>query len=186
MEKTMESNKHKKYLAYLYGIIGFIALVIIDQLTKFWAISKLKPLGSEGIPIVEGVLEFLYLENRGAAFGLMQDKQILFILLSAIFMVVAIIVYFRLPNIKNYYPIYFIIVLISSGAVGNLIDRIQYNFVVDFIYFKLIDFPIFNIADIYVVCGGILLFIMFIFIYKEDDLDVLYKYIRHGKMEESK
>lgn len=65
-------------------------------------------------------------------------------------------------------------VLMLSGALGNMIDRVFRGYVIDFIYFSLIDFPVFNMADIYVVCGGILLVIFVFFKYKkEDDFDFL-------------
>lgn len=67
----------------------------------------------------------------------------------------------------------FIIVLLVSGAIGNFIDRCLNNYVIDFFYFKLIDFPVFNVADIYVTVAAILLILLFCFYYKEEDIDML-------------
>ena len=66
-------------------------------------------------------------------------------------------------------------ILLIAGAVGNLIDRVRLNYVIDFFYFKLIDFPIFNVADIYVSVGTAVLIILILFYYKEEELNLLLK-----------
>ena len=79
----------------------------------------------------------------------------------------------KLPSGNRYLPLYISMVLLLSGAVGNLIDRAVRGFVVDFFYFSLIDFPIFNVADCYVVCAAGLLILLIGFFYKEDELSFL-------------
>ena len=77
---------------------------------------------------------------------------------------------------NRYYAILeILLVLIASGAVGNMIDRVQFNYVVDFFYFKLIDFPIFNVADIYVTVSAILIMLLILFYYKEEELDDVFR-----------
>ena len=81
----------------------------------------------------------------------------------------------KLPRNRHFVFLEALLVLIASGAVGNMIDRVQFNYVVDFFYFKLIDFPIFNVADIYVSVSCVLLAILVIFFYKDEDFDFLGK-----------
>ena len=147
----------------LYILI--IALLIgIDQISKLWALSSLKEIGS--IPIIENVFHLTYVENRGAAFGMLQNNQIIFIIVAII---------------ASIYGLYYLntkkvnlvgktgILLIISGAVGNAIDRVRLGFVVDYFDFRVIWKYVFNIADIFVVVGTILLCIYIIFY--EDNKD---------------
>ena len=79
--------------------------------------------------------------------------------------------YGRLPHERKYIPLRICAVLVCAGAVGNMIDRVRLNYVIDFLYFNLIDFPIFNVADCYVVIACILFIILIFFYYKDSDLD---------------
>ena len=136
-------------------IIIMMGLIGIDQLTKWWAVQTLAS-GHE-IKIWEGVLHFTYLENRGAAWGIFSGKQIFLIALTAIIIIAMLVYLFKMAKTKVDLGYQIAFILIISGAIGNLIDRVRLNYVIDFIYFKLIDFPIFNVADILVVCGVFLL-----------------------------
>ncbi len=80
----------------------------------------------------------------------------------------------KTPYQKKYIKLHITLVFIASGAIGNLIDRIRYDYVVDFLYFSLINFPIFNVADIYVTLSSIMLASLLLFVYKESDLDFLF------------
>ena len=134
---------------------------------------------------IKNVIEFQYLENNGAAFGFMENKQILFYIITIIVMAVIVFVWFRVRKRLNQYLLLentlfvpktfkngiilnYMLVVLGAGAIGNFIDRIAHNYVVDFIYFKFINFPIFNFADICVTCSAIFLVIFFLFVYKED------------------
>lgn len=79
----------------------------------------------------------------------------------------------KAPYQKLYTKLHITLVFIASGAVGNLIDRLRYDYVVDFLYFSLINFPIFNVADIYVTLASFYLVILLLFVYKESDLEFL-------------
>lgn len=136
-------------------IIIMMALIGLDQLTKWWAVQTLAS-GHE-IKIWEGVLHFTYLENRGAAWGIFSGKQIFLIILTAVIIVAMLVYLFKMSKSQENLGYKIAFILIISGAIGNLIDRIRLQYVIDFIYFKLIDFPIFNVADILVVCGVFLL-----------------------------
>lgn len=144
-------------------------LVLLDQWSKFWAIRVLKP--GKVIPIIKNVLELTYVENRGAAFGILQNRQIFFLLITLAVLAGILLVMQRMPDNKRYLPLSLCLVFVASGAVGNMIDRMVRHYVVDFIYFKPIDFPVFNVADIYVTISAGLLILLFFFYYKEEELE---------------
>lgn len=153
-------------------VIPWIALLVwIDQFTKFLAKTHLK--NAEPIHIIPGVFSLHYLENTGAAFGMLKDKLLFFILMTIIVVGILIFIYIRLPEVRKYTPVKYIFVFIIAGAIGNFIDRIIHNYVIDFFYFELIDFPIFNVADCYVSIAAILFVILFLFYYKEEDLNFI-------------
>jgi signal peptidase II len=138
-------------------IIG--GLVAIDQISKIWAVNTLG--SGQDILVWENVFHLTYIQNRGAAFGMLQGKQWLLIPVT-ILVLIGMIVYFKkLPSTKSGTWAKVSLVLIISGAIGNLIDRILLSYVRDFLYFRLIDFPVFNIADTFVVIGvGVLLLVI--------------------------
>lgn len=145
----------------LYGII-FALTVAADQLTKIWAVKKLSD-GSQ-IKIIGNFLRFSYVENRGAAFGIMQNQLLFFLVVTCLMLIIMGYIFFKMKNITNLTRLS--LTLIGSGAVGNLIDRARQGFVIDFIdvrFGSLYDFPVFNIADSLVVCGTILLVILILF-----------------------
>ena len=80
---------------------------------------------------------------------------------------------FKTPDAKKYRILHLLLSLIAAGAIGNMIDRVRFDYVVDFIYFVLINFPIFNVADIYVTISTIALVILLLFVYKENDLNFI-------------
>ena len=169
----MKTSNKKRVLCLFLDIIFFAGLVYLDQITKALAVKHLKD--QPAFVLMDGVFELHYLENRGAAFGMLQNQKVLFVVIVAIMMVVITYMLIRLPRNKHYVPLEILLVLIASGAVGNLIDRVSLNYVVDFFYFKLINFPIFNVADIYVSVSCVLLAVLLIFFYKENDFDFLSK-----------
>lgn len=149
-----------------FTIVSMVALVIVDQVTKLAATAALK--GQEAIALWPGVFELKYCENTGVAFSLLENQRWLFIPISLLVAVFLTVVLFRSP-LRQYKTFAITCVLIIAGGVGNLIDRIVYGYVVDFLYFRLINFPIFNFADCCVVIGAALLFVFVLFIYKEKD-----------------
>ncbi len=150
---------------------GILVLVIFDQISKFLASVYLK--GTEGIVLIPNILKLQYLENRGMAFGMLQGKQIVFIIFCLVFLGIIFYIFYRIPKNRYYLPLIVIGAVLAGGAAGNFIDRLVYGYVIDFIYLECIDFPIFNIADIYVVCGGIALAAVILFRYKDQDFDFL-------------
>lgn len=156
-------------MKYIKGILGAGILILLDQLTKIWAQSVLQ--NKTPIEIIPNVFELHYLENRGAAFGILQDQTIFFVLLTSLVLCIIAFVFFKLPGSAKYRPLQVTLVFLFGGAAGNLIDRVRLDYVIDFLYFKLIDFPIFNVADCYVTLSAVVLVILFLFYYKEEDLN---------------
>ena len=162
----------KQYGRCLTAIVLFAVLVGLDLMTKLWAQNTLP---EKPISLIQGVFELRYLENRGAAFGLLQNQRTFFIILTIIFLAAMVYVYMRIPSDKKYLPLRLLVIIVSAGAFGNFYDRLTLTYVRDFLYFSLIDFPIFNVADIYVTCSAVAFFILVVFVYKEDDLAFMEK-----------
>ena len=152
---------------FLWCIPLVAVLIIIDQITKRIAVNVL----ADGlrIPLINGVLEFTFVQNRGAAFGIMQNALPFFVVITL--SALCVITYFLLhiPSQKRYLPLRICLCFIAAGAIGNFIDRLRLSYVRDFIYFSLIDFPVFNVADIYITCATILLVLLMLFYYRDED-----------------
>ncbi|MHC1750462.1 MAG: signal peptidase II [Cellulosilyticaceae bacterium] len=143
------------------AFFAVILLVVCDQLTKSWAEVVLK--NGQDIRLWPNVFHLTYVENRGAAFGMLSGKQA-FLVIMTVGVLIAVIWYWRKIPKSNWGLLMKIaLILIISGAIGNLIDRIWLNYVRDFFYFILINFPVFNVADILVVVGVIVLFPVLLF-----------------------
>lgn len=160
-------QKTRQIIGFLIGVALAIGL---DQWTKYLVSADLK--GKNPLVLWKGVFELQYLENRGAAFGMLQGKQFFFFLVAAVVLIMAVYLLWRMPAQRRYLPLLVCLCLIVSGAVGNMIDRVRLGYVVDFFYFKLINFPIFNVADCYVTVATALVVILILFRYKEEELAV--------------
>lgn len=147
-------------------LIVTIILVLLDQATKLLALTKLKPVGN--ITVIPGFFDFTFVENRGAAFGILNGKRFFFIILTIIIVLVIIYEMKKMPVNKEYNKLRWAFTLIISGAIGNLIDRIIRGYVVDFFEFTFIDYPVFNVADIFVVFGALFMAFLVIFVIKEE------------------
>ncbi len=169
MNETMKKNDQSRIRFYLLACLGIAVLVVIDQLTKLLAVRFLQ--GQDPKVLIDDILEFYYLENTGAAFGMLEGKFAFFLISFLVVIVLFIIFAKRVPLTKHFLPLRACVLFIIAGALGNMIDRLQLRYVIDFIYFKLIDFPIFNVADIYVTVSMIVLILLIFFYYKEDDLE---------------
>ncbi len=161
----------KKAVRMIIDVLAIIALLFFDQYTKYLAITDLK--GQSAVSLIDGILELQYLENKGAAFGMLQNKKTLFIFMTVVMLTVIFYVFFKLPQQKKFVIWQVFMCLICAGGIGNMIDRIRFDYVVDFIYFKIIDFPVFNVADIMITIGTVLFFIVVIFFVKEEELQFL-------------
>lgn len=157
----------KKTKIYIIDIICLLLLIFVDQLTKYIAVLKLK--NQQAFPIINGALEFNYLENKGAAFGMLQNQKIFFVLIACVFLAAILFVIIKMPSDTKYNKLHILLVTIAAGAIGNMIDRIRLDYVVDFIYISLINFPIFNFADMCVTISTAIIIILILFVYKDHD-----------------
>jgi len=146
-------------------VIIAIVVLVLDQLSKVWVINTLKAV--RDIPVIDGVLHWHYAENTGAAFSMMNDVSWFPVLVAIIAGLVAVfaIVYVFTRKYKMHILEVISIGLIIGGAIGNQIDRLRFGYVIDFVYVKLINFAIFNIADSALVVGAILLAIYILFMH---------------------
>ena len=158
----------KNHLFWLKNGLFLAFLVAFDQITKYIAKAQIK--GEKGYTLIKNIISFKYLDggNTGAAWGILSGRIILFI----VFTIIAILIISKF--IYNIYKMYksnyslnpqtkaldILMVVLVAGAVGNLIDRIVNGYVIDFISFDFIRFPIFNLADCYITISCILLFII--------------------------
>lgn len=165
----MEKTKGK----HITGAVLLIVLMtVLDQWCKYLAIIHLRD--QEDIPLIGSALRLHYLENRGAAFGILQNQRWIFIILCGLFLILAGYAFYRLPKSRHYLPMNLLLVTFTAGGIGNLIDRVFRGYVVDFIYFAPIDFPVFNVADIYVTVSFFIFLLYFIFYYKEEDFKCIF------------
>ncbi len=128
-------------------------IILIDQVSKYLAVTCLKPIGS--LTILKKVFSLTYVENRGAAFGILQNQRWFFITLTIIICIA--IAYFLIIGRDESLILRISLSMILGGAIGNLIDRIKQGYVVDMFHFTFIDFPVFNVADCFIVIGTVLL-----------------------------
>ena len=166
-----KKNFSQKGILLGADILLLAILIFIDQLTKHFAVLYLKD--KTAVSIIDGVFELKYLENRGAAFGMLQNQKFFFIFIALVILAVIAYVLVKTPNQRKYVKLHIALVFVAGGALGNMIDRCRLDYVVDFLYFKLIDFPIFNVADIYVSVATVILVVLMLFYYKDEDMDRL-------------
>lgn len=145
----------------LYAVVSLIVL-LLDQVTKFYAVKLLK--GNAPVVVIENFLQLNYVENFGAAFGILQNKKIFFVVMTTV-VVIGILVYMKTnTNLTNTMKL--ALAMVIGGAIGNLLDRVRLGYVVDFIdvnFWGLYDFPVFNIADSSIVIATILICYLVIF-----------------------
>ena len=140
------------------------ALVSLDQLTKWLAVVGLKGAGT--LDVIPGVLGFTYVENGGAAFGILQGQRWLFLIFTGVVMA-AILLLLLFGKFRSYQMFNISATLIVAGGLGNFIDRLIHGYVVDFIQVQFFEFPVFNVADCFVVIGSLLLLVFVFFFYDE-------------------
>ncbi|MDD7209299.1 MAG: signal peptidase II [Lachnospiraceae bacterium] len=163
------------------SLVPFCILLLADQLTKLWALRVLRPISA--ISVIPGIFELLYVENRGAAFGILQNRQWFFLLISFVVLFGLLWLSGKIPEETRFHPLRVCLYFIGAGAVGNMIDRIFRKYVVDFIYFSLIDFPVFNVADIYVTVSAVALVGLILFYYGDEDFERIFPKKETGRIE---
>lgn len=167
----MKTGINKKNIIVLIAII--VVLVSLDQITKYLAVYYLT---DNTINIINNFFKLELLYNSGAAFGILKNSRILFCIMTIVFCVALEYVYFKIPNEKKFNILKLDLIVLLSGAIGNLIDRIKSGQVVDFLSFKFGSyyFPTFNTADIYVTVAAILLFVLVVFYYSDSDFEKIF------------
>ncbi len=146
----------------IYYIIFLLSTVAIDQFSKLYMIDLFK--NQLSIPFIKGVLNLTFAKNTGAAFSIFRNNQMFLIVLSAALIVAMMFLFFK--GYKEGKPPILLcsLLLVSGGAIGNLIDRIRLGYVVDFFETAFINFPIFNVGDIFICVGmGIILVLVVFF-----------------------
>lgn len=151
-------------MSYIMCTLCIVAVIVFDQITKIIAVKYLMPISS--VPIIQDVLHLTYVENRGAAFGMLQNHRWIFMVLSTVVMILILAVMFKYK--KHLHPIMLTgLSFVVGGGIGNMIDRTVNGYVVDFVDFTLIDFAVFNIADTFI-CVGVGLLILDILLKKSN------------------
>lgn len=152
-------------------IIIIAILALADQIIKFIVVKNIDLY--DNIPIIEGVFEITYIRNTGSAWGILAGKTTFLLIMTLIVFLVSGYVYNNIIDIPKYKPMRICLVILIGGAVGNMIDRIRLGYVIDYLYFKLIDFPVFNLADIFVTISLLGILILIIFKYNNSDFDIM-------------
>lgn len=147
-------------------ILAALVLIGLDQAVKYWALTSLQ--AQHTIPLIENVFHLTYVENRGAAFSLFAqfDSRWIFVTLACVITIVILVVLQK--KLMQTALGRWSLVLVAAGALGNAIDRVVHGFVVDLFDFRLINFPVFNVADIFICVGGALFVIYFLFQHKDE------------------
>lgn len=150
---------------FQFAVLAILTVLVgVDQLTKWLAIVNLKD--AESIAFIPKILGFSYVENHGAAFGILQGARWFFIILTGVTML-AVLFLLLFGKFRRYTLFNVSATLIVAGGLGNFIDRLIHGYVVDFIEVLFFEFPVFNVADCFVVVGSVMLLIFFCFIYDE-------------------
>lgn len=147
-------------------IVLTVLMIALDQAVKYWAFTSLQ--AQRTIPLVENVFHLTYIENRGAAFSMFAqfDSRWIFVTLAVVISVVIGVALYKgwMQNALGRWSL----VMVAAGAIGNAIDRVIRGFVVDLFDFRLIHFPVFNVADIFICVGAVLFIIYFLFQHKDE------------------
>ncbi len=157
-------------------IFSFLSVLMIyaDRVSKSWIVENLK--GKDNIVWIKNVFELEYVENTGAAFSSFAGKQTFLLILTSLILIFAIFEFIRIPDKKRFDLLHLAFAMLIAGAIGNMIDRIRQGYVVDFLYFVPINFPRFNVADCFITLSAILLGVLLIFVYKDEETAFLFSF----------
>lgn len=141
----------------MLALIIVLVTVFLDQISKHFVVLYLK--GQRPLTIIEGLLSFTYVENRGAAFGILQNRKLFFVAVTVVTLIILMYIFLRYYKYLNLWTISSLS-MIMGGTIGNFIDRMSLDYVVDFIslrFFNRYNFAVFNLADTFIVVGAIML-----------------------------
>lgn len=151
-------------MQFVFYVIFVGAVVLADQFTKALVVANI-PLGGH-VAFLPGFLDFTYVRNTGAAFSSFEGMQWLFALIFLVFTLGIFYEYFRKRMPFSNFE-WWMIAAIYAGGLGNMIDRLRLGYVVDMIETQFMEFPVFNVADCFITCGCIALFVSLGFFNKE-------------------
>ena len=134
-------------------------LVIIDQLTKYLTVENIA--SHELVEVIPNILSFTYIQNSGAAFSILEGQMLFFYIVSVI--VIAFLLYYMYTEAQNNKILGILLSIVLAGTIGNFIDRLLYQYVIDMIQLEFVNFAIFNVADMFLTVGVALLFIYTLF-----------------------
>ena len=151
-------------MTYLFMVLFAVFILAIDQITKFLTVANIALFGR--VDFLPGIVSLTYVQNDGAAFSMLEGQQWLFAVVFAVF---AGFIIWEFSKKRLPFTTFerFCIVAVFAGGLGNMIDRLRLGYVVDMISTDFMNFPVFNVADIFITCGCILLVIRLIFVNKE-------------------
>lgn len=168
IQNEIKSRNKKSGKRCLFALFLLILLILIDQCAKYFVDRNMELY--ERKPLLDPIIELEYIRNPGAAWGILANKQVWFIICTILILSFIGFFYIHLLKINQYQMVRIILIFICAGAVGNFIDRLRFQYVIDFLHFQFIEFPVFNIADCYITIGCFVLFILMFFYYKEEDI----------------
>lgn len=193
----MQMNKKRIIKSGFWCVLFIAVLIFLDQYTKHLATDKL--MGKDAVDLISGVLQFTFVGNKGIAWGMLWDKINFVVILTTIISILLLFLIFKIDLRINFYiennveklsskiktlkVLQIIFLVMFSGAVGNLIDRIRIGYVIDFIYIELINFPVFNVADIFVTLSMVALIILCLFRIDENEIYDLFKPVSKWSIE---
>lgn len=164
--------KNKRNLSIIIAFSVLACILLLDLLTKGLIIPNLIPNVGDSINVIPGFINFVYVKNTGAAWGMMEGRPVFLIIISIIVLGLLIAYYIlRLKKTGNKSSVLFglSIGLVAGGCLGNLFDRIAFGYVRDFINFQFMEFPVFNFADVALTAGMIVILIYFAFYYSKEE-----------------
>lgn len=147
----------------LLWILIIAASVILDQVSKLLVVSNMEY--NQSIVLIKNIFSLHYIHNEGAAFGMLSNHRWIFMVVTAIALIAMPVILYRYRKLHILFGIS--LSLFIGGAIGNMIDRVFLGYVVDFFEFTFVNFAIFNVADICVVCGAAIMMVYVIFFDKE-------------------
>ena len=153
-----------------YGILAAFAAVIVglDQWTKWLTVTHIPSTnGSAVVRAIPGFFHITHIKNTGAAWSMLEGQTWLFVLVTAAFFAIVGVLIWKKVLQKKFELV--CLAMIAGGALGNLIDRVRLGYVVDMLDTMFMDFPVFNVADVFVVCGTVCALIYYLAFYSKSD-----------------
>ncbi len=142
-------------------VIFLLMTIVVDQLSKIYILDLFKD--KVTIPVINKVFHITFAKNTGAAFSIFRNSQWFLIVLSIVLILGMLGLFVKAHMDKKPQMLQYALLLVSGGAIGNLLDRFRLGYVVDFFDFRLINFAIFNIADVFICVGMAIIAILVIF-----------------------